>query len=92
VPCAAAARRAALTSTNTRHHDTKEIRTKAKQRQTAAEFFDPAKRTPVQQRFYALRESGYTGPIDQNGNENHDSEDVFKSLNEQGRAHGVPGY
>jgi hypothetical protein len=48
--------------------------------------------TPADQRFHELRESGYTGPIDQDGYENHDYDHVFADLDRHSRLHGVPGY
>jgi len=39
----------------------------SKKTQSLEEFLDPKNRTAADQRFYALRESGYRGPIDENG-------------------------
>jgi hypothetical protein len=48
--------------------------------------------TPADTRHRALRESGYRGPVDQDGYENHDHDHVFAEMDRQGRIHGVPGY
>ncbi len=55
-------------------------------------LFDPKDDTPAEARHRALRESGYRGPIDQDGYENHDHDDVFAEMDRQSRIHGVPGY
>jgi hypothetical protein len=39
----------------------------AKKSKSLEEFLDPANRTEAEQRFYDLRESGYRGPVDENG-------------------------
>lgn len=49
------------------------------------------KYTEADAKFYQLRTSGYTGPIDQDGNA-VDDDGTFASLNEQSRHHGAPGY
>lgn len=56
------------------------------------QLFDPKDDTPAQARARALRESGYKGPIDQDGRENHDHDHVFAEMDRQRRIHGVPGY
>ena len=48
--------------------------------------------TPADTRAGELRRSGYRGPIDQDGYENHDQDDVFAEMNRQRRIHNVPGY
>lgn len=60
--------------------------------QTWAEWSDPANWTEAERRARALRESGYTGPIDQDGYENHDFDDWFAEMDRQRHIHGVPGY
>lgn len=55
-------------------------------------LFPPENDTPAEARHRALRESGYRGPIDQDGYENHDHDDVFAEMDRQSRIHGVPGY
>jgi hypothetical protein len=57
--------------------------------QTWAEYADPANMSDADKRFYALRESGYKGPIDQDGYENHDHDDVFAEMARQRKIHGA---
>lgn len=45
--------------------------------------------TDADRRFRALRESGYRGPVDQDGYENHDHDDVFEEMRRQRRLHNV---
>jgi hypothetical protein len=57
-----------------------------------SELFPRENDTPAEARHRALRASGYRGPIDQDGYENHDHDDVFAEMDRQRRIHRVPGY
>lgn len=57
--------------------------------QTWAEYTDRSKMSDADKRFYELRESGYKGPIDQDGYENHDHDHVFAEMARQRRIHGA---
>jgi len=48
--------------------------------QRASRRFDGKPETEADKRFFDLRESGYTGPIDQDGNAANEHADIFDAL------------